>query len=68
MEEPLHLIKDLEEIVDEAVYSLSFPLICAYEGEKMPDFLNNSLMETHPYVLLDDDFIISEQYQSSKTL
>ena len=68
MEEPLHLIKDLEEIVDEAVNSLSFPLICAYEGEKMPDFLKNSLMETHPYVLLDDDFIISEQYQSSKTL
>ena len=67
MEEPLHLIKDLEEIVDEAVNLLSFPLICAYEGEKMPDYLKTSLMETHPYVLLEDDFIASDQYQSLKT-
>lgn len=64
MEEPLHLIKDLEVIVDEAVNQLSFPLICAYEGKKMPDFLQTSLMETHPYVLLDDDFIASEKYKS----
>ncbi|QUG43875.1 MEDS domain-containing protein [Psychrobacillus sp. INOP01] len=67
MEEPLHLIKDLEEIVDEAVNLLAFPLICAYDGEKLPDYLKTSLMETHPYVLLEDDFIVSEQYQSSKT-
>ena len=67
MEEPLHLIKDLEEIVDKAVNSLDFPLICAYEGKKMPDFLKTSLMETHPYVLLEDDFIVSKQYRSSET-
>ena len=65
MEEPLHLIEDLEKIVDEAVNQLSFPLICAYEGKRMPDYLKTSLMETHPYVLLEDDFIVSEQYQPS---
>ena len=63
MKEPLHLIEDFEKIVDEAVNTLSFPLICAYEGEKMPDFLRTILMETHPYVLFEDDLIISEQYQ-----
>jgi len=68
MEEPLHLIKDLEEIVDEAVNQLSFPLICAYERNKMPDFLETSLMETHPYVLLEDEFIVSDQYQSSNAV
>ncbi|WP_342538830.1 MEDS domain-containing protein [Sporosarcina sp. FSL K6-1540] len=68
MEEPLHLIKDLEVIVDEAVNLLSFPLICAYEGNKMPDYLKTSLMETHPYVLLEDDFIVSEEYQSSNVV
>jgi len=68
MEEPLHLIKDLEEIVDEAVNLLAFPLICAYEGNKMPEFLKTSLMETHPYVLLEDDFIVSDQYQSSNAV
>ena len=63
MEEPLHLIKDFEEIVDKAVNLLSFPLICAYEGKKMPDYLKTILLETHPYVLLEDDLIVSEEYQ-----
>jgi hypothetical protein len=63
MEEPLHLIEDFEKIVDEAVNQLSFPLICAYEGEKMPESLKTILMETHPYVLMEDDVIVSEQYK-----
>ncbi|MCK6256505.1 MEDS domain-containing protein [Fictibacillus sp. KIGAM418] len=63
MEDPLHLIEDFEKIVDKAVKQLSFPLICAYEGERMPDYLKTILMETHPYVLMEDDFIVSEQYQ-----
>ncbi|SFE01662.1 hypothetical protein SAMN05428981_103110 [Bacillus sp. OV194] len=29
----------------------------------MPDYLKTILMETHPYVLMEDDFIVSEQYQ-----
>lgn len=63
MEDPLHLINDFEKIVDEAVNQLSFPLICAYEAEKMPDHLKTILMETHPYVLMEDDLILSDQYQ-----
>ncbi|WP_227431880.1 MULTISPECIES: hypothetical protein [Bacillaceae] len=66
MTEPLHLIKELEKIIDEAVMLLSFPLICAYDGEKMPDYLQTLLLETHPYGLLEDEFIISEQYQRLK--
>jgi hypothetical protein len=68
MEEPLHLIKDLEEIVDEAVNLLSFPLICAYDTNKMPEFLKKNLMETHPYVLVEDDLIVSDQYQPSNVV
>lgn len=64
MEDPLHLIEDFEKIVDEAVHQLSFPLICAYDGERMPEYLIQILMETHPYVLMEDDFTVSEQYQS----
>jgi len=63
MKEPFHLIEDVEELVDQAVNELSFPLICAYEGERLPDYLEKILMETHPYVLLDDDFIVSESYK-----
>lgn len=65
MKEPLHLIEDFEKIVDQAVNLLSFPLICAYEGNRMPDYLETILMETHPYVLLEDDFIVSEEYKTS---
>ncbi|KMM39310.1 MEDS domain-containing protein [Guptibacillus hwajinpoensis] len=65
MEEPLHLIEDFEKIVDGAVNQYSFPLICAYDGERMPDYLVKILMETHPYVLMDENFIHSDQYQSS---
>lgn len=62
LEEPLHIIEEFERTVDEAVNLLSFPLICAYKGERMPDYLKTILLETHPYVLKDDDIIICEQY------
>ena len=54
MQDPLHLIEDFEKIVDEAVHQLSFPLICAYEGKRMPDYFKKILLETHPYILNDD--------------
>jgi hypothetical protein len=65
LEEPLHIIEEFERTVDKAVNLLSFPLICAYKGERMPDYLKTILLETHPYVLKDDDIIICEQYLSS---
>jgi MEDS: MEthanogen/methylotroph, DcmR Sensory domain len=54
MQDPFHLIEDFEKIVDEAVHQLSFPLICAYEGKQMPAYLEQILMDTHPYVLMED--------------
>ncbi|MDG4846955.1 MEDS domain-containing protein [Peribacillus frigoritolerans] len=65
LEEPLHFIEEFERTVDKAVNLLSFPLICAYKGERMPEYLKTILLETHPYVLEDDDITICEQYLSS---
>ncbi|MCU6602602.1 MEDS domain-containing protein [Peribacillus frigoritolerans] len=65
LEEPLHIIEEFERTVDKAVNLLSFPLICAYKGEKMPEYLKTILLETHPYVLEDDDITICEQYLPS---
>ncbi len=65
LEEPLHIIEEFERTVDKAVNLLSFPLICAYKGERMPEYLKTILLETHPYVLEDDDITICEQYLSS---
>lgn len=67
VKEPLYLIEDFEKIVDNAVAEYSFPLICAYEKKRMPDHLQKILMETHPYILLEDDFIVSDQYLPMKT-
>ncbi|MBT2756724.1 MEDS domain-containing protein [Mesobacillus foraminis] len=63
MKDPLLLIEEFEKVVDETVNQLAFPLICAYDGDKMPDHLRTILMETHPYILMEDDVILSEQYQ-----
>ena len=63
MEEPLYLIRDFEKIVDQAVNQVEFSLICAYSGIRMPDYLKNILLETHPYVLWEDHFFTSEEYQ-----
>lgn len=68
VKEPLFLIEDFERIVDNAVNEFAFPLICAYEKEKMPDHLTTMLMETHPYILLEDNFIASKEYQPSKVV
>jgi hypothetical protein len=65
LEEPLHIIEEFERTVDKAVNLLSFPLICAYKGQRMPEYLKTILLETHPYVLEDDDITICEQYLSS---
>lgn len=68
VKEPLHLIEDFEKIVDAAVDEYSFPLICAYEKHKMPDHLITMLMETHPYILQEDDLIASEHYKLTNTM
>jgi len=34
------------------------------KGEEIPDYLRRILMDTHPYVLVEDDCIVSEQYQT----
>lgn len=64
VKEPLFLIEDFEKIVDRAVNEYEFPLVCAYEKKKMPPPLKKSLMETHPYILFEDELIASPQYKS----
>ncbi len=48
--------------------SIFFPLICAYDGVKMPDHLRSILMETHPYVLVEEELVPSEQYSVLQTV
>lgn len=64
VKEPLHLIEEFERMVDRAVNDLDFPLICAYELDKMPERLQTILLETHPYVLEDEMVNESQTYKT----
>ena len=59
-----HLIEQFERIVDEAVEKLPFSLICAYNTNLIPSDLYEMLLVTHPYVLNDEDLLISKNYVS----
>lgn len=62
MEDPIHLVKDFEKIIDVAVKEFEFPLICAYANKSMPESIKTMLLETHPYVLVEEDVIVSDLY------
>ncbi|MGG4154025.1 MEDS domain-containing protein [Peribacillus muralis] len=68
IDEPLDIIEEFERIVDEAVNQLPFPLICAYAAHKMPPYLEKILLETHPYILIEDDIIISDRYTPAPSI
>lgn len=65
--DPIHLIEDFEKIIDVAVKELQFPLICAYANRALPAPIKKMLLETHPYVLVEDDVVVSTQYIAVKS-
>ncbi|MDQ0428473.1 hypothetical protein QOZ98_001299 [Planomicrobium stackebrandtii] len=67
MEDPIHLVEDFEKIIDVAVKELQFPLICAYASKTMPETIKKMLLETHPYVLIEEDVVVSELYTATET-
>lgn len=66
MDDPFHLIKDVEKLANKAENLLSLPLICAYEGKRLSHYLQTLLLEAHPYVLIENGITKSEQYHSIK--
>ncbi|MFC0189524.1 MEDS domain-containing protein [Fictibacillus aquaticus] len=68
VKDPLYLIEELEEIVNEVVNELSFSHVCAYEAARMPDHLKKILLETHPFILMEDEIFPSEHYQNSSDI
>ncbi|TFE02288.1 MEDS domain-containing protein [Jeotgalibacillus salarius] len=51
VEEPHHLIHDFENIIDDAVKQIEFPLVCAYKQTNMPIHLKTMLNQLHPFIL-----------------
>ncbi|MCG3089427.1 MEDS domain-containing protein [Sporosarcina cyprini] len=59
---PSQLIEVFEKIVDQAVNEIHFSLICAYDRNRMLDDLHEVLLKTHPYILEDEELILSQEY------
>jgi len=62
MEEPYHVIGDVEKMVEYTFNQIPFPLICAYGELKIPETLTTILLENHPYILKEDKLLLSEKY------
>lgn len=66
LEDPYFLVRDFEKVIDNAVNELEFPLICAYENKLMPENIKTMLLETHPYVLVEGEMVVSDLYEPTK--
>lgn len=67
VDDPYHIVRDFEKVIDVAVNDLEFPLICAYENKLMPENIKSMLLETHPYVLVEGDVVVSDAYEPTGT-
>lgn len=65
-EVPMHLIEDFEKIIDVSVKNYQFPLICAYDNTLLQDDIRNMLLERHPFILAEDDIIVSDLYVTTE--
>ncbi|MGB6407846.1 MAG: MEDS domain-containing protein [Planococcus donghaensis] len=65
-EVPIKLIEELEKAIDVAVKNYQFPLICAYNNSLVQGTIRNMLLETHPYILAEDDIVISNLYATNE--
>ena len=66
MDTPLHVIKDFEKFVDDAISESNFPLVCAYKKENMPNHLQQALYQTHPLIMTENGLVPSELYERAR--
>lgn len=65
-EEVLHILKEFEHEADRLVTENKLMLVCAYNKERVPASLDQSLMECHEYILTENEIILSEAYLYKK--
>ncbi|WP_251047446.1 hypothetical protein [Planococcus sp. ISL-110] len=46
---------------------LQFSLICVYASQSMSEAIKTMLLETHPYILVEDDVIVSALYIATES-
>lgn len=62
IEGPLNIVKEFEKEVDKLVFENGLIVLCAYDTKGMPDSFKEALLQTHPYIMTDDEILYSDQY------
>lgn len=60
-EEPHHLIRDCETASEDLVEQYAFPHICAYGKNRLSANLTKVLLDTHSYVIAEEELAISHR-------
>lgn len=60
-EEPHHIVKDCETACEDIISEYAFPHVCAYGKKRMSVELAEVLLETHSYVIAEEELAISHR-------
>ena len=59
--EPHHLVRDCEMAGDSLIKEHAFPQVCAYAKNRTPANLTKLLLETHSYILREDELSLCQR-------
>jgi len=62
-----HRVQHYEREADLALDELGFLTVCAYDGTKVPAFVQNNLMKSHEYLMTDEALVLSNLYRQKRT-
>ncbi|WP_226677151.1 MEDS domain-containing protein [Rossellomorea aquimaris] len=62
LEDPCSIVDWFENETDRVVHELNLTVVCAYDSEKMPDQLEESLKKNHGHLMSDQDISTSKIY------
>ncbi|MGM0922337.1 MAG: MEDS domain-containing protein [Bacillota bacterium] len=63
----LRIIEEFEKEAMGRVSDMRLLLVCAYDSERIPDWLNTALMTCHEFIMTEDGVVPSNLYIKSET-
>ncbi|UTE77041.1 MULTISPECIES: MEDS domain-containing protein [unclassified Rossellomorea] len=64
LEDPCSIVDWFENETDRVVHELKLTVVCAYDSEKMPEQLAESLKKNHGHLMTDHDILSSVVYSN----
>ncbi|MCA1061591.1 MEDS domain-containing protein [Rossellomorea aquimaris] len=66
LEDPCSIIEWFETETDRVVHEHKLKVVCAYDYEKMPEYLGEALKKSHGHLMTDENILSSKVYSESK--